>query len=284
MAAQIIDGKKVAAEVRAEVRMGVDLRREQGKRPPGIAVILIGDDPASNVYVNHKRRACDEVGIMSRSYDLPASTTQFELLKIVDELNADPVIDGILIQLPLPGHIDDSLVIERIDPGKDVDGFHPTNVGKLALRIPALRPCTPFGVIKLIESTGQVCKGKHVVVVGASNIVGRPMALELLLRGATVTVCHRFSADSAALSRQADIVIAAAGKPGLITADWVRPGATVLDVGINRLDTGKLVGDVDFASVSEKAAWISPVPGGVGPMTVAMLMMNTLRACEKHQL
>lgn len=284
MTAQIIDGKKVAAAVRAEVRTGVDLRREQGKRPPGIAVILIGDDPASNVYVNHKRRACDDVGIMSRSYDLPAGTTQFELLKIVDELNADPLIDGILIQLPLPEHIDDSLVIERIDPGKDVDGFHPTNVGKLALRIPALRPCTPFGVIKLIESTGQDCKGKHVVVVGASNIVGRPMALELLLRGATVTVCHRFSADSAALSRQADIVIAAAGKPGLITADWVKPGATVLDVGINRLDTGKLVGDVDFASVSEKAAWITPVPGGVGPMTVAMLMMNTLRACEKHQL
>lgn len=283
MAAERIDGKQVAAEVRAEVRKGVEERRAQGKRPPGIAVILIGDDPASHVYVSHKRRACDDVGIMSRSYDLPASTTQFELLEIVDQLNHDAEIDGILIQLPLPAHIDDSLVIERIDPGKDVDGFHPTNVGRLALRIPGLRPCTPYGVIRLIESTGQTCKGKHAVIVGASNIVGRPMALELLLRGATVTVCHRFTRDSAALAREADIVVAAAGKPGLITADWIKPGAMVIDVGINRLDTGKLVGDVNYADAAEKAGWITPVPGGVGPMTVAMLMMNTFLACEKHQ-
>lgn len=283
MTAQIIDGRQVAAEVRAEVRRGVEARKAQGKRPPGIAVILIGDDPASQVYVSHKRRACDEVGIISRSYDLPAVTTQFELLEIVDQLNRDADIDGILIQLPLPAHIDDSLVIERIDPGKDVDGFHPTNVGRLALRIPGLRPCTPYGVIRLLKSTGADCKGKHAVVVGASNIVGRPMALELLLCGATVTVCHRFTKDSAALAREADIVIAAAGKPGLITADWVKPGAMVVDVGINRLDSGKLVGDVKFAEVSEKAGWITPVPGGVGPMTVAMLMRNTLQACEKHQ-
>lgn len=283
MTAQIIDGKQVAAEVRSEVRRSVAARRAEGKRPPGIAVILIGDDPASQVYVSHKRHACDDVGIMSRSYDLPASTTQFELLEIVDQLNKDADIDGILIQLPLPEHIDDSLVIERIDPGKDVDGFHPTNVGRLALRIPALRPCTPYGVIRLIESTGTDCKGKHAVVVGASNIVGRPMALELLLCGATVTICHRFTRDSAALAREADIVIAAVGKPGLITADWIKPGAIVIDIGINRLDSGKLVGDVNFAEVAERAGWITPVPGGVGPMTVAMLMRNTLNACEKHQ-
>lgn len=282
MTAKIIDGKKVAATVREQVKAAVDARLAQGKRPPGLAVILIGSEPASQVYVRNKRNACHEVGIESRSYDLPAETTQFELLKIVDKLNADHTVDGILIQLPLPAHIDASLVIERIDAGKDVDGFHPTNVGKLALRIPCLRPCTPYGVMKLIESEGIAVKGKHAVIVGASNIVGRPMALELLLRGATVTVCHRFTKDSAALARQADIVVAAAGKPGLVNADWVKEGALVLDVGINRLATGRLVGDVDYESVKEKAAWITPVPGGVGPMTVAMLMYNTLQACEKN--
>ncbi|WP_020395402.1 bifunctional methylenetetrahydrofolate dehydrogenase/methenyltetrahydrofolate cyclohydrolase FolD [Thiolinea disciformis] len=282
MTAKIIDGKKVAATVREQVKAAVDARLAQGKRPPGLAVILIGSEPASQVYVRNKRNACHEVGIESRSYDLPAETTQFELLKIVDKLNADHTVDGILIQLPLPAHIDASLVIERIDAGKDVDGFHPTNVGKLALRIPGLRPCTPYGVMKLIESEGIAVKGKHAVIVGASNIVGRPMALELLLRGATVTVCHRFTKDSAALARQADIVVAAAGKPGLVNADWVKEGALVLDVGINRLATGRLVGDVDYESVKEKAAWITPVPGGVGPMTVAMLMYNTLQACEKN--
>ncbi|MEZ5480129.1 MAG: bifunctional methylenetetrahydrofolate dehydrogenase/methenyltetrahydrofolate cyclohydrolase FolD [Thiolinea sp.] len=283
MSAQLIDGKQVASQIRAEIREAVATRREQGKRPPGLAVILIGNDPASHVYVSHKRRACNDVGIASRSYDLPSSTTQFELLEIVDQLNADPLIDGILIQLPLPAHIDTSLVIERIHPGKDVDGFHPTNVGKLALRIPGLRPCTPYGVIRLLDAIKEPIKGRHAVIVGASNIVGRPMALELLLRGATVTVCHRFTRDSAALAREADIVVAAAGKPGLVSADWVKPGAIVLDVGINRLDNGKLVGDVDFEAVAEKAAWITPVPGGVGPMTVAMLMQNTFNACEKHQ-
>lgn len=283
MVAKIIDGKQVAAQVREEVKNKVTERLAQGKRPPGLAVILIGNDPASHVYVNNKRRACDEVGIISRSYDLPAETTQFELLKIVDRLNNDHTVDGILIQLPLPAHIDTSLVIERIDPGKDVDGFHPTNVGRLTLRIPGLRPCTPYGVMRLLESEGISCLGKHAVVVGASNIVGRPMALELLLVGATVTVCHRFTPNTPELIAQADIVVVAVGKPGFVKAEWLKPGAVVIDVGINRLESGRLSGDVDYEAAKEKAAWITPVPGGVGPMTVAMLMRNTLNACEKHQ-
>lgn len=283
MVAKIIDGKQVAAQVRQEVKNRVIERIAQGKRPPGLAVILIGNDPASHVYVNNKRRACDEVGIISRSYDLPAETTQYELLKIVDRLNEDHTVDGILIQLPLPEHIDTSLVIERIDPGKDVDGFHPTNVGRLTLRIPGLRPCTPYGVMRLLESEGISCLGKHAVVVGASNIVGRPMALELLLVGATVTVCHRFTSNTPELIAQADIVVVAVGKPGFVKADWLKPGAVVIDVGINRLESGRLSGDVDYEAAKEKVAWITPVPGGVGPMTVAMLMRNTLNACEKHQ-
>ncbi len=283
MTAQIIDGKKIAAEVRTEVKQGVDARLQQGKRRPGLAVILIGSDPASQVYVSHKRKACDEVGIMSRSYDLPPQTTQHELVELINELNHDPLIDGILVQLPLPAHLDASLIIEQINPSKDVDGFHPTNVGRLTLRIPSLRPCTPYGVMHLLDSTGEVYKGRHAVIVGASNIVGRPMALELLLAGATVTVTHRFSGSmTPELVRQADIVIAAAGKPGLVKGDWIKPGATVIDVGINRLENGKLAGDVEFDSVAERAAWITPVPGGVGPMTVAMLMKNTLEASAKH--
>ena len=283
MTAQIIDGKKIAAEVRTEVKQGVDARLQQGKRRPGLAVILIGSDPASQVYVSHKRKACDEVGIMSRSYDLPPQTTQHELVELINELNHDPLIDGILVQLPLPAHLDASLIIEQINPSKDVDGFHPTNVGRLTLRIPSLRPCTPYGVMRLLDSTGEVYKGRHAVIVGASNIVGRPMALELLLAGATITVTHRFSGCmTPELVRQADIVIAAAGKPGLVKGDWIKPGATVIDVGINRLENGKLAGDVEFDSVAERAAWITPVPGGVGPMTVAMLMKNTLEASAKH--
>lgn len=283
MTAQIIDGKKIAAEVRTEVKQGVDARLQQGKRRPGLAVILIGSDPASQVYVSHKRKACDEVGIMSRSYDLPPQTTQHELVELINELNHDPLIDGILVQLPLPAHLDASLIIEQINPSKDVDGFHPTNVGRLTLRIPSLRPCTPYGVMRLLDSTGEVYKGSHAVIVGASNIVGRPMALELLLAGATVTVTHRFSGCmTPELVRQADIVIAAAGKPGLVKGDWIKPGATVIDVGINRLENGKLAGDVEFDSAAERAAWITPVPGGVGPMTVAMLMKNTLEASAKH--
>lgn len=283
MTAQIIDGKKIAAEVRIEVKQGVDARLQHGKRRPGLAVILIGSDPASQVYVSHKRKACEEVGILSRSYDLPPQTTQHELIELVDELNHDPLIDGILVQLPLPAHLDASLIIEQINPSKDVDGFHPTNVGRLTLRIPSLRPCTPYGVMRLLDSTGEVYKGRHAVIVGASNIVGRPMALELLLAGATVTVTHRFSGSmTPELVRQADIVVAAAGKPGLVKGDWIKPDATVIDVGINRLENGKLAGDVEFAAAAERAAWITPVPGGVGPMTVAMLMKNTLEACEKH--
>lgn len=283
MTAQIIDGKKISAEVRAEVKQRIEQRLAQGKRRPGLAVILIGSDPASQVYVSHKRKACEEVGIISRSYDLPADSTQHELVQLVDELNRDPQIDGILVQLPLPPHFDASLIIEQIDPRKDVDGFHPANIGKLALRIPGLRPCTPYGVMRLLDSTGEAYKGRHAVIVGASNIVGRPMALELLLAGATVSVTHRFSGSMThELVRQADIVVAAAGKPGLVKGDWIKPGATVIDVGINRLENGKLIGDVDFASAAERAAWITPVPGGVGPMTVAMLMKNTLEACEKH--
>ncbi len=283
MTAQMIDGKKIAATVRTEVKLGVDARSQQGKRRPGLAVILIGSDPASQVYVNHKRKACDEVGIMSRSYDLPPQTTQHELVELINELNHDHLIDGILVQLPLPAHLDASLIIEQINPSKDVDGFHPTNVGRLTLRIPSLRPCTPYGVMRLLDSTGEVYKGRHAVIVGASNIVGRPMALELLLAGATVTVTHRFSGSMTPdLVRQADIVIAAAGKPGLIKGDWIKPSATVIDVGINRLENGTLAGDVEFDSVAERAAWITPVPGGVGPMTVAMLMKNTLEASAKH--
>lgn len=284
MPAQIIDGKKIAAEVRAEIKAAVDERLDAGKRPPGLAVILIGNNPASQVYVSHKRKACEEAGIYSISYDLPENTTQHELLSIIDELNNDRQIDGILVQLPLPAHIDTQLVIEQIHPDKDVDGFHPENVGKLSLRIPALRPCTPYGVMHLLDQTGETYKGRHAVIVGASNIVGRPMVMELLLAGATVTVCHRFTSNTDELVKQADIVVAAAGKPGLVKGSWIKEGATVIDVGINRLENGKLVGDVEFDEAAKRAKWITPVPGGVGPMTVAMLLKNTLTACDKHQL
>lgn len=283
MTAKVIDGKKIAAEVRNELKAAVDERNAHGKRPAGLAVILVGSDPASQVYVGHKRRACNEIGIYSRSYDLPAETTHHELVTLIDQLNNDHFIDGILVQLPLPEHLDASLIIERIDPSKDVDGFHPVNVGRLTLRIPGLRPCTPYGVMRLLESTGESPKGKHAVIVGASNIVGRPMMLELLLVGATVTVCHRFTKNTAELVAAADIVVVAVGKPGLVKGEWIKPGATVIDVGVNRLENGKLVGDVEFESAAKRAAWITPVPGGVGPMTVAMLMKNTLSACEKHQ-
>lgn len=282
MPAKIIDGKKVSAEVRAEVKQQVDQRINNGKRPPGLAVILIGSDAASQVYVGHKRKACNEVGIYSRSYDLPTETTQHELVTLIDELNKDTNIDGILVQLPLPDHLDSSLIIEQIYPDKDVDGFHPVNVGRLALRIPGLRPCTPFGIIRLLESIDETFYGKHAVIVGASNIVGRPMMLELLLAGCTVTVCHRFTKNTPELVGQADIVVVAVGKAGLVKGEWIKPGSTVIDVGVNRLENGKLAGDVEFEKAAERAKWITPVPGGVGPMTVAMLMTNTLKACNKH--
>lgn len=283
MSAQIIDGKAIAGGFRATLKDRIQTRIDQNRRRPGLAVVLIGNNPASEVYVNHKRKACKNVGIESFAYHLPATTSQQALLDLVTELNNNPKVDGILVQLPLPDHIEAQTIIEHISPKKDVDGFHPSNIGKLALRIPALRPCTPYGVIKLLDHIGETYKGRAATIVGASNIVGRPMAMELLLTGSTVTVCHRFSSNMPDLVKQADIVIAAAGKPGLVKGEWIKEGATVIDVGINRLDNGKLVGDIEFEEAQKRAAWITPVPGGVGPMTVAMLMQNTLQACENSE-
>ena len=282
MTAQIIDGKAIAAQFRREVRELSDLMAAQGKRRPGLAVVLVGDDPASHVYVRNKRLACEECGFVSVSHDLPHSATQTELLSLIERLNADDAIDGILVQVPLPDHIDERLVIEAISPAKDVDGFHPYNVGRLALRNPLMRPCTPYGVIRMLERCGIPAKGKNAVVVGASNLVGRPMALELLLAGATITVCHRFTEDLRAHVERAELLVVAVGKPGLIPGEWVRPGAVVVDVGINRTAEGKLVGDVQFEAARERASWITPVPGGVGPMTVAILMKNTLESAQQR--
>jgi methylenetetrahydrofolate dehydrogenase (NADP+) / methenyltetrahydrofolate cyclohydrolase len=283
MTARLIDGKSVAAQVKADVRTQIDALVARGDRRPGLAVVMVGQNPASQVYVRGKRKACEEVGIISIARDLPNTTTEKELLALIDELNADPRVDGILVQLPLPEQIRQSAVIERIDPRKDVDGFHPYNIGRLAQRNPHIRPCTPYGVIKLLESIGAPGKGQNAVVVGASNIVGRPMMLELVLMGATTTICHRFTNDLEAQVARAEILVVAVGKPGLIPGEWVKPDSVVVDVGMNRLDNGKLVGDVDFESASERAAWITPVPGGVGPMTVAMLMSNTLEAALRLQ-
>ncbi|HLU62074.1 MAG TPA: bifunctional methylenetetrahydrofolate dehydrogenase/methenyltetrahydrofolate cyclohydrolase FolD [Gammaproteobacteria bacterium] len=282
MTAKLIDGKALASSIRKGVREAIEDRSRHGFRAPGLAVVLVGDDPASEIYVSHKRRDCKEVGITSFAHDLPASITQAELHALIDRLNADPEVDGILVQLPLPQHIDSVPVLERIRPDKDVDGFHPYNVGRLAQRIPKLRPCTPFGVIRLLESIGETFKGRHAVVVGASNIVGRPMALELLLAGATVTICHRFTHDLEEHVSRADILVVGVGKPGLVKGEWIKPGSTVVDVGINRQADGTLVGDIEFEKACERAAWITPVPGGVGPMTRAMLLLNTLNAAREH--
>jgi methylenetetrahydrofolate dehydrogenase (NADP+)/methenyltetrahydrofolate cyclohydrolase len=282
MTANIIDGKAIAKQVRTNVGQRVAERVEQGLRAPGLAVVLVGQDPASQVYVGSKRKACEEVGFVSKSYDLPGDTTETELLELVDTLNNDPEVDGILVQLPLPEGLDAEKVLERITPHKDVDGFHPYNVGRLAQRMPALRPCTPKGIITLLDSTGVRYKGMHAVVVGASNIVGRPMSLELLLAGCTTTVCHKFTQDLEAHVRRADLLVVAVGKPEFIPGDWVKEGAIVIDVGINRLESGELVGDVQYGIAEEKASFITPVPGGVGPMTVASLIENTLEACEKY--
>ena len=279
MSARIIDGKAIAADIRQQVKQGIDKRLEAGKRPPGLAVILVGSDPASEIYVRNKRRACEESGLLSRSWDLAQDTPQQQLLDLIDTLNDDAEIDGILVQLPLPGHIDPETIVERIHPDKDVDGFHPYNVGRLALRIPQLRPCTPRGIITLLDSTDEPYYGREAVVVGVSNHVGRPMALELLMAGATVTCCHRFTKDLEKHVRSAEILVVAVGKPGLVPGEWVRPGATVIDVGIHRSDNG-LIGDVVFAAAQQRAGWITPVPGGVGPMTVATLLQNTLYAAE----
>ena len=279
MSARIIDGKAIAADIRKNIRQRVDARLSQGARQPGLAVVLVGSDPASEIYVRNKRNACEEAGLLSRAYDLPATTSQQELLSLIDKLNEDPAIDGILVQLPLPEPLDAATVIERIHPDKDVDGFHPQNVGNLALRVPGLRPCTPHGVMTLLCSIGETYSGREAVVVGASNHVGRPMLLELLLAGSTVTCCHRFTSDLRSHVERAEILVVAAGKPGLVPGEWVREGATVIDVGIHRTETG-LIGDVGFDAARERAAWITPVPGGVGPMTVATLLQNTLLAAE----
>ena len=281
MTAQLIDGKAIAAGVRKSVRQRVDARRQQGLRLPGLAVVLVGRDPASEIYVRNKRRACEEAGVISRSFDLPVHTSEQALLALIDELNNDAAIDGILVQFPLPNHIDADKVTECIHPDKDVDGFHPYNIGRLALRRPSLRSCTPRGVITLLEHTGETFHGREAVIVGASNIVGRPMGLELLLAGSTVTTCHRFTRNLDVHVGRADILVVAVGKPGIVSGAWVKPGATVIDVGTTRLDDGTLRGDIEFATAYERAAWITPVPGGVGPMTVATLLENTLFAAEQ---
>ena len=280
MAARLLDGKQIASEVRAAVAARVAERLAAGRRAPGLAVIQVGEDPASSVYVGSKRRACAEVGFHSEAHDLPVDTSQAELLALIDRLNADPAVDGILVQLPLPDAIDADAIIERIDPAKDVDGFHPYNVGRLALRNPLLRPCTPRGIMTLLGRTGIELAGRDAVVIGQSNIVGRPMALELLHARCTVTVCHSRTADLAGHVGRAEVLVAAVGRPDFVPGTWVREGAVVIDVGINRLPNGRLTGDVEFEAARERADWITPVPGGVGPMTVATLLENTADAAD----
>jgi len=281
MTAKLLDGKAIAVQLRQKVQQQVQTRIEQGLRPPGLAVVLVGNHAASQIYVRNKRNACQEVGILSKSFDLPEQTSPEELLDLLDKLNNDSEIDGILVQLPLPKHIESERVIERIIPHKDVDGFHPYNVGRLTLQMPLLHSCTSNGVMTLLAHTGTNLTGLDAVVVGQSNIVGRPITLELLEAQCTVTACHKSTRNLADKVRVADIVVAAVGKPGLIAGDWIKPGAIVIDVGINRLEDGRLVGDVDFAAASEHASWITPVPGGVGPMTVACLLENTLQSAQK---
>ena len=276
----ILDGKAVARRVTDEVRAGVAEFVAAGHEPPGLAVVLVGDNAASHVYVRNKRKTTETVGMRSFAHDLPADTTEDALLSLIDRLNADPAVSGILVQLPLPKHIHTEKVTERIDPKKDVDGFHPCNIGRLVLKTPVLRPCTPYGCMRLLKETGVDLVGLHAVVIGQSNIVGRPMALELLMARCTVTICHSATRDLAGIVRQADILVAGVGKAKFVQRDWVKPGAMVLDVGINRTDDGKLCGDVDFESVKDLASWITPVPGGVGPMTIATLLANTLTAAR----
>ena len=284
MSARILDGKRIAQQLLERVALRVDDRLSRGLTAPGLAVVLVGDNAASSVYVRNKRKACRQVGFCSFDHDLPADTSQEEVLALIDNLNADPDVHGILVQSPLPAHIDEDALVDRIDPSKDVDGFQAINVGRLALRRFGLRPCTPKGVMTLLGHTDRPVRGQHAVVVGASNHVGRPLVLELMIAGCTTTSCHRFTRDLESFVRQADILIVAVGKPGLVRGEWIKPGAVVIDVGINRLDDGRLVGDVDFAAAAEQASWITPVPGGVGPMTVATLIENTLEAAEAREL
>ena len=283
MTAHIIDGKAIAESTLNNIQTKIQQRIQSGQRAPSLVVILVGDDPASTIYVRNKRLACEKVGIHSIVHNLPSSTTQAALFALVDELNADPKIDGILVQSPLPTHIEEDMLIERISPLKDVDGFHPYNIGRLAVRQPTLRSCTPFGVIKMLQTSNIELMGLDAVIVGVSNHVGRPMALELLLAGCTITSCHRHTKDLANHVRNADLIVAAAGKPGLIQGDWIKPGAIVVDIGINRLADGTICGDVDFNAAKERAGYITPVPGGVGPMTVATLMENTLLGLELRE-
>lgn len=282
MSANILDGKAIAADLRSDIKAQVSRMTEAGERPPGLVVILVGEDPASQVYVRNKQRSCEEVGFLSELRRLPADTTEAELIAHIDELNGREDVDGILVQLPLPAQIDEETVTERILPTKDVDGFHPYNVGRLALRMPIMRPCTPKGVMTMLERTGQKLEGLDAVIIGQSNIVGRPMALELLAARCTITVCHSRTKDLPEKIANADIVVAAVGRPNFVKGEWIKPGALVIDVGINRLEDGTLCGDVEYAGASKNAAWITPVPGGVGPMTVATLLENTLQARELH--
>jgi methylenetetrahydrofolate dehydrogenase (NADP+)/methenyltetrahydrofolate cyclohydrolase len=281
MTAKILDGKRIADELLDELRMRVALSTAQGRAVPGLAVVFVGDNPASAVYVRNKRRACKHVGFRSRDFDLPATATQAELTALIDQLNADAEIHGILVQLPLPAHIDAPALINRIDPRKDVDGFHPENIGRLALRQRGLRPCTSKGVMTLLAHTDRPVRGQNAVVVGVSNHVGRPLVFELMLAGCTTTCCHKFTRDLPGVVAQGDIVVVAVGRPALIKGEWIKPGAVVIDVGINRLADGSLAGDVEFGAAAERASWITPVPGGVGPMTVATLMQNTVEAAEQ---
>ena len=283
MAAKLIDGKAISKALKADVRKATDDLAARGARRPGLAVVMVGEDPASGIYVRNKRLACEETGVISVAHDLPAGTSEAALVALIDRLNADPAIDGILVQSPLPKHINPHAIIERIDPAKDVDGFHPYNVGRLALRKPLLRSCTPYGIMIMLEKCGIAPRGKDAVIVGQSNIVGRPMALELLAAAATITVCHSATRDLEAHVGRAEILVVATGKPNMIPGAWVREGAVVIDVGINRLPDGKLAGDVHFESARERAGWITPVPGGVGPMTIAALMKNTLESALAHQ-
>ena len=282
MTAQLIDGKKISQERLQLVSAAVAKRLESGLRAPCLAVVLVGDNPASAVYVRNKKSACQKCGIRSLSYELPASTSQEDLLKLIDELNANAEVDGILVQLPLPEGLDSQAVLERIHPDKDVDGFHPYNVGRLVVKMPLMRPCTPKGVMTLLEAYGIDPKGKKAVVVGASNIVGRPQALELLLVRATVTICHSATENLDKEVGAADIVVVGVGIPNFVKGEWIKPGAVVIDVGINRLEDGSLCGDVEFDVAKERAGMITPVPGGVGPMTIATLLENTLHAATLH--
>jgi methylenetetrahydrofolate dehydrogenase (NADP+)/methenyltetrahydrofolate cyclohydrolase len=282
MTAQLIDGKKIAKQVRSNVAAHIEILKEANKRLPGLAVVLVGANPASQLYVANKTKACAEVGLVSKEFTLPSTTKQHSILALVDQLNADPDIDGILVQLPLPAGLNADEVLERIHPSKDVDGFHPYNIGRLAQRMPALRPCTPKGIMTMIATTKRKIKGMNAVIVGASNIVGRPMGLELLLAGCTVTTCHKFTKDLQSHVQRADLLVVAVGKPHFIPGDWIKSGAIVIDVGINRLNDGSLTGDVEFDIAKDRADWITPVPGGVGPMTVASLIENTVEAYVEY--